>query len=255
MIDAHLSLAHRFVLMTDEPGAAFDPLIEPVKIWDDWRSIKNAGWGATKPQCYVRLKAFSREAEAIFGPRFVSMDLDCVVLKSLDPLFSRTEDFLIFRRMAASAREALNTYNGSMWMMNTGARAKVWEDFRGQPSILAAAKYMGTDQAWIRHKLGPNERGWDVNDGVYGWPRIRNDAHYRNRPPEQARIIFFYGGQKPWAMFPPRPAFAPVWRRRPLPADMQPPKVPQHAWVTEIWNTFTTRSPAGSALEPSTSAP
>lgn len=233
MIHRNLSLPHRFVLMTDDPGASYDPLIEPVALWDDWRTLKNPAWPASKPQCYVRLKAFAREAEAIFGARFVSMDLDCIVVGSLDPLFQRTEDFLIFRRFQLTSRDRLNCYNASMWMMTAGARAQVWEDFKGEESVKAARQFMGSDQAWIHYKLGLKEPGWTSQDGVYGWPRIRDDSRYREKPPPNARIIFFYGGFKPWHLQPaPTTVLHHQLRLRPA---LQPSK---HQWVTQAYGAF-----------------
>jgi hypothetical protein len=35
--------------------------------------------GARQPSCYRRLKAFSAEAARCSAPRFVSLDLDCVI--------------------------------------------------------------------------------------------------------------------------------------------------------------------------------
>jgi len=198
MIDRHLKIPHRFVLMTDQPQAAFDPLIEARPLWDDWREIRNPNWAASKPHCYVRLKAFSDEAKEIFGPRFVSIDLDCVVVGDLGPLFTRSEDFLIYQRGRGAVRDPLNTYNGSMWLMTAGARAQVWTNFQGAPSIAAASAYLGSDQAWMRHVLGPNEKGWTPLDGVWAWTQIRYDARFKKNPPPGARIVFFQGGQKPW---------------------------------------------------------
>ena len=216
--------------MTDQHEASFDPLIQPVKLWDDWRDLKNANWGQSKPHCYVRLRAFSREAAEVFGKRFVSIDLDCLVLKSLDPLFCRNEDFLIFRRHPVSLRDQHNPYNGSMWMMDAGARAKVWDDFKGKESIAAAAAFMGTDQAWITYKLGPKEKGWTIYDGVYGWPRLRTDNAVVKKPPDKARIIFFYGGTKPWNLVRAKPPEL-RWSRRPV----LRPDPENYRWVTEAY--------------------
>jgi hypothetical protein len=239
MIHRHLSIPHRFVLMTDQPEANFDPLIQPVPLWDTWRALRNERWGVTKPQCYVRLRAFSKKAEEIFGPRFVSMDLDCVVLQSLDPVFNRAEDFLIIRR-----DHHTTPYNGSMWMMTAGARAQVFDDFKGAESIEVARKFIGTDQAWINCRLGPNEKGWDLADGVWGWPRIRNQIAYRRRPPDGARIVFFYGGDKPWNLVDVEQRRLDIdyklsltsghvvkWQRRPLP----PPRAEGFRWVEEAY--------------------
>lgn len=199
MIHRHLSMPHRFILMTDQPDAKYDPLITPVPLWDDWRNVVNKKWGDKKPNCYVRLKAFSEQAGEILGPRFVSIDLDCLVLANLDPLFQRQEDFLIFHRAVKTERDKVNPYQGSMWMMTVGARAQVWNDFKGEESIIAAGAYMGTDQAWIRYKLGPNEAGWGEKDGVYSWPVLAANPKFRGKPPENARLIFFHGGEKPWS--------------------------------------------------------
>ena len=200
MIHRNLSMPHRFVLMTDQPEAAFDPLIEAVPLWDDARELrKDKGWAEGRPHCFTRLKAFAREAEAIFGRRFVSVDLDCVVMDALDPLFDRAEDFVIYRRPAESGRgKSFNPYNGSMWMMTAGARAQVWDDFHGAESVATSLKYLGTDQAWLRHVLGPDEPGWGVADGVLGWPAVYGDNRWLYEPPPQTRIIFFQGDMKPW---------------------------------------------------------
>lgn len=208
MLHRNVTLPHRFVLLTDQLDADYDPLIEPVPLWDDWRTIKNDNWGANKAHCYVRLKAFSEEASELLGQRFVSIDLDCVVLQNLDDLFDRPDDFLIYRRQVqAIPFDQINAYQGSMWMMTAGARKQVWEKFNGMESIHAARKYMGTDQAWYRHILGPDEKGWSTLDGVYGWPAIRRELRWKRTPPPDARIVFFYGGVKPWNFL--RPASDP----------------------------------------------
>ncbi len=204
MIHRNTTLPHRFVVATDWPTEQFDPIITPIPLWDEWKGLKNPKWAAQKPHCYVRLKAFSREAGEFIGPRFVSVDLDCLVLDSLDPIFSRTEDFLIFHRFIDSQRFNIlhNPYNGSMWMMTAGARAQVWEDFKGLPSIMAAQSHMGSDQAWITHRLGKFEAGWGREDGVLGWPNIQADQRYEHTPPPGIRLIFFYGLEKPWDYLP-----------------------------------------------------
>jgi hypothetical protein len=68
---------------------------------------------------------------------------------------------------------------------------------------------MGTDQAWIRHVLGPDEKGWTQEDGVYGWPVIR--SKHKRRPPAEARIVFFYGGIKPWSVIDKKTTFESPW--------------------------------------------
>lgn len=199
MLDRHITIPHRFILMTDQPDADYDRRITPIPLWDDWRQIKNEQWGTSKPQCYVRLKAFSAEAEEILGKRFVSIDLDCVALANLDDLFTREEDFLIYRRpVQMLPMDEINPYQASMWMMTAGARRQVWDEFEGGKSIRLSREFMGTDQAWLHEILGRDETGWITADGVYGWGQIRENPQWKHKPPPDAKIIFFYGNQKPW---------------------------------------------------------
>lgn len=210
-IHRYLSMPHRFVVLTDKPQSCwgeFDQLIQPVPLWLDWRDMKTPTWPAKKPHCWVRLKAFSKEARDIIGERFVSIDLDCLVLGQLDLLFERPEDFIIYKH--PSQRHS-NPYQGSMWLMTAGARRQVWDDFRGEQSAAeaAAAGFVGSDQAWICYKLGSGEATWSDKDGVYSWAaHVRADpGHYADEPPRDAKIIYFQGCEKPWEGFEKRPQF------------------------------------------------
>jgi hypothetical protein len=98
----------------------------------------------------------------IIGPRFVSLDLDVVVTGDLTPLFERTEDFVIW---AWPFRGTL--YNGTMWMMDAGARAKVWTEFdpATSPTKSRLAGFAGSDQAWmnyVRGHVGREGRGGGI---------------------------------------------------------------------------------------------
>jgi hypothetical protein len=171
-------------------------------------------WREEFPQCYVRLKAFSRISREVLGPRFVSIDLDCVVTGNLDDILGRTEDFLICKRARVAKSEYAEPYQASMWMMDAGARAHVWESFRGPASLerLAGRKhekiYKKTDQGWMIYQLGKREAVWTMDDGVYHWPWLRENE-LSGYLPKNARIIFFQGREKPWNM-----AEAPMWVRR-----------------------------------------
>lgn len=200
MIHRNLTLPHRFVVVTDTPEAEFDPLIKPVPLWDDCRDVK-PNWGEKKVNCYPRLKAFSVEARDLIGERFVSIDLDLVVLGNddssalpwpfLDPLFDRPEEFVMLRRFLQNGASKLNVYQGSMWMMTAGARKDVWTSFKGQESAKQTKHLIGTDQAWITHTLGPNEAGWTDKDEVICWTdALSNWPRYRNAPPP-VKMVFF----------------------------------------------------------------
>jgi hypothetical protein len=127
----------------------------------------------------------------IIGPRFVSLDLDVVVTGDLTPLFERTEDFVIW---AWPFRGTL--YNGTMWMMDAGARAKVWTEFdpATSPTKSRLAGFAGSDQAWMNYVLGPDEATWGEKDGVVAFRSFR----HLNKLPEGARLVSFHGLHNPW---------------------------------------------------------
>lgn len=208
MIHRNLTLPHRFLLLTDRVKARYDPLIQPVALWEDLRDFRFSSWRPEFPQCWTRLKAFSEEARSVLGERFVSVDLDCVVTGILDALFDRSEDFLICRRAPLRRQDVKNRYQASMFMMTAGARRKVWNDFRGEKSLEAirakyvpeaAKKFLATDQGWMLYRLGKDEAGWSTEDGVYFWPWLRANDRI-NQLPENARIVFFQGETKPWTL-------------------------------------------------------
>jgi len=179
---------HEFVLVTDQPDADYGPGVRIVSLWDDFRDLP--GWRGKGHGCWHRLNAFDREVGKRLGERFVWMDLDCVVVGSLDPVFDRAEDFVAWKDSNPPT-----PYCGSMIMMDAGARQAVWDDFRRDPEAAQrkARRYIGTDQAWIGAHLGPGEATWTSADGVYNF---RHDIVRRGLP-TGARVVFFTGPVDP----------------------------------------------------------
>jgi hypothetical protein len=186
MVSRNLSMPHRIACVTDMPEG-IEPWIEIIAPPGDFLDISNPRWTNGRPQCYRRLSMFRRDAGAIFGERFVSMDLDCVIGGPLDPLFDRDDDLMLFKGTLRG-----RPYNGSMVMMTAGCRPQVYEDFNQAAALESGRLFCGSDQAWLMHKLGPNEKVWDDRDGVYWF-----GGAYRRRPVEP-RILFFPGSLKPW---------------------------------------------------------
>jgi len=189
MVQRNLTIPHRIFCITDNP-CGIDSDVTTVRLWPN--PVPQYG-SMHRPNCFVRLKAFSKDFAAIVGPRFVSIDLDCVITGNMDSLFDHKEDFKIW-----GDTNHLTPYNGSMWQMNTGARSKVWESFDPltSPDIPAQKQYFGSDQAWISYKLGPDEKKWGKADGVYSY---RNDIKPDgNRLPWDSKIVFFHGQHNQW---------------------------------------------------------
>lgn len=190
MIKANLTIPHRFVCVTDMPKGIN---CQTIVLWDD---PKVPGIPAHKPNCYKRLLAFSQEIEQVFGKRFISFDLDVVIRGNIDDIIGREGDFRILKGAASP-------YNGSMWMMDTGARKEIWEEFDPLMSPEQARKakmpsgkhYYGSDQAWISYRL-KDEKTWSEKDGVYQyWNGLHKTAP---KLPSNAKIIFFNGAINPW---------------------------------------------------------
>jgi hypothetical protein len=203
MVARHYARPHRFVCITDD-AKGIDGDVRVVPIWNDFAHLR----GPNGVNCYRRLRAFSAEAGDLIGPRFVSLDLDCVITADVSPLWDRPEDFVIWGDTARGT-----PYNGSMFLLTAGARRQVWERFDPEHSPAYAKRlgYIGSDQAWIGACLGLHERKWSKADGVYSF---RNEIHGKRRDlPLGARVVMFHGRFDPW-----------------MPAVQA-----QHRWIKEHW--------------------
>lgn len=177
-IERYYPHPHRFLCITND----FIEGVDCLPLWDKCRFLGG---------CYNRLFVFDKSMRDFIGERFVCIDLDCVIVGDLSPLFNSDIDFKI-HKYSGDKKEQL--YNGSLFMMNAGARQQVWDTFHpeGSPELIAANKeIIGTDQAWVRLALGRNEETWGNDDGVYEERKIGEDL------PENAKIVFFSGKRDP----------------------------------------------------------
>ncbi len=195
MVARHYPRPHRFLCVTDDP-VGVDPEVTIVPPWNDHAGLPSPA-GGKNPSCYRRLRAFAPDIAAVFGRRFVSLDLDTVITGDLRPVWDRTEDFVIY-----GDTNPRTFYNGSMCLMTAGARAQVWTTFDPERSPRAAklAGHFGSDQGWISHCLGPRESKWTRADGVYSF---RNDFALPRRTalPADARVVVFHGRLDPWTEY------------------------------------------------------
>lgn len=191
MVRRHYPHPHRFICVTDD-DRGIDGHIGIVPIWQDFAALPNPSI-QSGPSCYRRLRAFSAEAAEMFGPRFVSLDLDCVIVGDMTPVWNRPEDFVIW-----GDTHPTTYYNGSMWLLRAGTRRQVWETFDPirSPQISKERRQLGSDQGWIGACLGPHEARWSTGDGVYSY-RMHIRRIHQGRLPQNARIVIFHGGVDP----------------------------------------------------------
>lgn len=193
MLRRHYARAHRFVCVTDRPEQL--PHVETMRLWPDLQDMPSP-LGHSYPSCYRRLKVFAPDAGQLFGPRLVSIDLDTVIVGDVTPLFDRAEDVVLWGESDFVGRQH---YCGSLWMLKTGTRPRVWTEFdpKTSPKEAWRAGARGSDQAWLSYKLGPHEARWTRADGVYSF---RKDiAAHDNKLPANARLVAWHGKVDPWS--------------------------------------------------------
>ena len=220
MVARHYPRPHRFVCVTDDP-TGLDRQIEAVALnalpGHQWANIPNPSW-KNGPSCYRRLAMFHPDIGLQFGRRFVSMDLDCVVVGDLTPVWERPEPIVLWSDPLFSPQ---GMYCGSMTMLTAGARPDVFERFdpARSPAESRAAGCLGSDQGWISHVLGAGMPAWTTDHGVYSfWVHLEGKGQRPPRPPRKdlpanARLVFFHGARDPWH------------------ADIQA----EYGWVREHW--------------------
>lgn len=192
MVKRNYKAPHRFVCVTDDPTGIREKDVELFELWPDHSDVRNPS-GPKNPSCYRRLRLFAKDPGAWLGSRFVCLDLDCVIVGDMTPLWHRPEPFVIWKSTTPG-----NFYNGSMFMLDVGARPEVWRDFDPElsPRETKGARLYGSDQAWIAYRLGGEEAVWTEQHGVYSY---RNQLqHARGNLPDDARIVFFHGRGDPW---------------------------------------------------------
>lgn len=192
MVGRLYSRPHRFICVTDD-AADLDPGIEVVALWRDFFDIKNPSW-KDGPNAYPRIKVFSDWFGSIAGARFACLDLDAVYTDSLDPIFDRPGDFLMWR-----TNHPEHVFCASMMVIEAGKHRRVWEDFDPieSPKRALLAGYHGSDQGWIRYCFEDKNDGWSDADGIYGY----QDSPMKEAPqllPANARAVIFTGKPDPW---------------------------------------------------------
>ena len=192
-----LSVPHRFICVSDRLDG-FGPEVEVIKTPPAVAALGQlqSPEGARFPSCYRRLWTFSDETR-VLGERVLLTDIDLVVLKDMAPHLKRSEDFVGWRPKAKWGKHT-HRLGGGMYLLKTGARTHVFNDFRGAESIARAraAGYRGSDQAWISYQLGKRAATWPQSAGLYSIRDLRDGALPL---PKDAVAVQFNGPQKPWS--------------------------------------------------------
>jgi hypothetical protein len=199
MLARHVTIPYRFVCITDDP-TGLD--CETIPLWE-----KYEGGG-----CYHRLKVFDPNFN-LLGDRFAWIDLDAVIIDNIDSILTVDADFAVNRYPYEGRPNQY--YNGALVVANRGARPRLWTEFDPVESPRFIAKQnsernlLGSDQAFMSHVLGPNERTFSEKDGIIEamtLEKIQNPRRYHStlvrdhvlaKAPPNAKIIMFSGPRDP----------------------------------------------------------
>lgn len=188
-IKRNTSISFNFFCVTDDP-TGINPNINVVNLWDKCKFLGG---------CYNRLYIFSKEMDKIFGNKILSIDLDCVITGNINNILLDNNDFKI-NTFENKNNKWKQIYNGALFLMKTGSRSQVWDEFdvAKSPQLMENLKkenvLIGSDQAWIQYKLGTKEKRFTNNDGIYDFSMLEN----KNILPENAKIVFFHGKNDPY---------------------------------------------------------
>lgn len=203
MVARNLSIPHRRVCVTHRPDLI--DFMETVPL-DCTKHVPGT--------CTVKLMVYRSDIASILGERILLMDVDCVVVGSLDEIVSRPEPWVGWRNPnhdpATDDGKRRGFFQGSMQLFTAGAKTELWSDFdpRSTPAWLNR-RFGGAEQCWISERLNTSypEPGWEWNephwteaDGVYGAGRLFNGKMgkgVQSELPENARIVFTPGDRSP----------------------------------------------------------
>lgn len=181
MVAQHLPEPHRFICVTDAT-AGFSSNVEVIDMPAEARALKaiRSPEGQKFPASYPRLWTFSPAATAL-GERVLLLDIDCLIVSDMRPIFAVQGDFIGWRVRPPPGGPP--RFGGGTWLHRPGTRTHVWERFVENPqaAILQARKagYRGSDQAWISFCLSKTDPAWPEPSGIF----CAQD--YRNRPREK----------------------------------------------------------------------
>jgi hypothetical protein len=189
MVSRHLSRPFEFICITDQPFQA-----------DGIRFVQ-LDWTKHVPgTVFARLMLHHPRIGGVLGRRILNLDLDCVIVNSLDPIVDRDEA-AVFWRNPNFPQPQRAFYQTSIQLLTAGARSELWRDFNpNETPKWVNRRFGGREQAWVSERLPWTEAHWTDKDGIYGAGRLfkgRMGDGVRTELPENARIVAFPGDRIP----------------------------------------------------------
>jgi len=166
MVAKHLTLPHRFVVVTDNIDVHKDAGLQTYPLWacpkhDELRT----NW----INCYVRLGLFEKYIGGAIASRILALDLDAVIRAPIDDLFDGDEPFKV---LAMNDRDHLQ---GALFRVDPGLVSPCpWDHYMRNDETQVferSAKWIGSDQAILSEMFYDDVRSgkipnWSQDDGI-----------------------------------------------------------------------------------------
>lgn len=198
-----VSLQYQFVCVYDQvnPEGLDTNRIKAIPLPESAKWTRNLSNPISNrlPSSYRRMWAFSEEAK-ILGDRILLLDLDCLIVSDLKPLFEYSNaDFVGWNpRIEFPGKKCKEPkrIGGGTWLLRTGTNTHIWDKL-SESGIRKAKKsgWKGSDQAWLSYNFADSCVCWPQSMGIYNNQETRL---WKDNMPEDAKIIHFNGKEKPW---------------------------------------------------------
>ena len=196
MLARNLRLPHRMLCLTDDNNG-IDSHVECIPLPAEF---------AGTLRCRRRMWQYSKDRSELFGPRFLSCDLDNILTGDITPLVERDEPLVMFRVGYA------NVLSGSFVLCDTGYLHGAYAAYAAEPlGYPARISKNASDQAMLNHYLrGRQVAQWKERDGFCvffgrGYEALEHHGVGPNRPhlPKGTRVLVL-GSDDLWALKDPR---------------------------------------------------
>ncbi|MBK1880592.1 hypothetical protein [Pelagicoccus mobilis] len=189
MVKRHLSYEHRFVCFTDRAeGIDEDVEVLPLPELDLPEGAPERGWN--------KLTMFPEKLHDLEGDTLF-LDLDVVILDSIDPFFEEEGDFLIINDWKYPRRV---TGNSSVFRFRPGAHPYVLDYFLN--NLEEVRKNFRNEQAYLSDQIHQHGKlkywpvEWCVSFKYHCMPKFPLNYFIKPTCPPGTRIAIFHGNPK-----------------------------------------------------------
>jgi hypothetical protein len=198
-VERHLRRPFRFICITEQP-AVVDAAIETCPIPDN-PGLMDYWW----PNVFLKLVITRDGFAGLSGPTLF-MDLDIVIMDSLDPFFDYHpgENCIIHNwveRRKQILRRRPDVGNSSLFRFDAGRSQYIYETFLREIEIAAKRAHYTTEQAFLTHAM-VHKRYWP-DAWVQSFKRHCHRTFPLNlilpprRPPPTTKVLVFHGRPDP----------------------------------------------------------